>query len=403
MKNVAILIIVCIVVVGGFFLYLNKSGSENKKDNLSETKDSNQLQTELSDDQLKERIGQMIMTGFRGTEARENSDIYKMIKDVKIGGVVLFDYDIPSGSFPRNITSYEQTKKLTSDIQKYSITPLFVAVDAEGGNVNRLKQKYGFLPIVSEEKMGQDKTLQTTYKESTELAVELRGLGFNMNLAPVVDVNINPKNPIIGALMRSFSSDAKEVSKQAKIFIENLQEDDIVAVAKHFPGQGSATEDSHDGQVDITNTYKNEELLPYQNLNNDGLLKAVMVAHIINKNIDKNYPASLSEIFLQNILRNQIGFTGVIISDDMQMAAISDNYELDEAIITAINAGIDVVIVSNNGPDGYDKDMAQKVRDIIFNAIKEGKIKEWRITESYNRILDLKKEFGIIFSAKINE
>ena len=355
---------------------------------------------ELSDEQLKNEIGQMIITGFRGTEISENSDVYKIIKDVKVGGVVLFDYDVPSSSFPRNIVNYEQAKNLIFDIQKYSATPLFIAVDAEGGNVNRLKQKYGFLPIVSAEKMGQDKTLQTTYKESTDLAVELRGLGFNMNLAPVVDVNINSKNPIIGVLGRSFSSDAKEVSKQAKIFIENLQEDDIVAVAKHFPGQGSATEDSHDGQVDITNTYKNEELLPYQNLNNNGLLKAVMVAHIINKNIDKNYPATLSEIFLQNILRKQVGFNGVIISDDMQMAAISKNYSFDEAIITAINAGVDMLTVLNNSPNGYDKDLALKTRNIIFDAVKSGKIKEQRITGSYNRILNLKKEFGIVYSAE---
>ena len=400
MKNVAILIIVCIVVVGGFFLYLNKSGSENKKDNLSETKDSNQLQTELSDDQLKERIGQMIMTGFRGTEARENSDIYKMIKDVKIGGVVLFDYDIPSGSFPRNITSYEQTKKLTSDIQKYSITPLFVAVDAEGGNVNRLKQKYGFLPIISAAKMGQDKTFQTVYKESVELAMELKGLGFNMNLAPVVDLNINPKNPIIGALERSFSSDSKEVVQQAKIFIENHLKSDVIAVAKHFPGQGSATKDSHNEIIDITDTYKTEELIPYQDLNNQGLLKAVMVGHTMNRNIDKNHPATLSSIFLEDILRNQIGFKGVIISDDIQMAAISNNYRLEEAIIMAINAGIDVVTVLNNSPNGYDKDIAQKVRDMIFDAVRSNKIKEIRITESYDRILDLKKQFGIVQSVK---
>src|SRR3989344_4880109 len=168
---------------------------------------SGAVSTKLSDDQLKEEIGQMIMTGFRGTEVSENSDVYKMIKDIKIGGVVFFDYDVPSNSFPRNIVNYEQTKKLISDIQKFSAIPLFAAVDVEGGNINRLKQKYGFLPIVSAEKMGQDKTLQTTYKESRELSVELKGLGFNMNLAPVVDVNLNPKNPIIGALGRSFSSD----------------------------------------------------------------------------------------------------------------------------------------------------------------------------------------------------
>jgi beta-N-acetylhexosaminidase len=175
----------------------------------------------LTDKQLREEIGQMIMIGFRGTTATENSEIARIIKDVRIGGVTLFDYDTPSNSFPRNIVSPEQTKKLISDIQKYSATPLFVAVDAEGGSVNRLKQKYGFLPIISAQKMGQDKTLQTTHKESTELAGELKGLGFNMNFAPVVDLNINPKNPIIGLLGRSFSENPNEVFGNAEVFIKN--------------------------------------------------------------------------------------------------------------------------------------------------------------------------------------
>jgi len=400
---IIIIIIFCLVSIGGIFLYLNRSNLNIYKFDITEMKNLPQAQTGLSDEQLKERIGQMIMTGFRGTEVLENSDVYRMIKDVKVGGVVLFDYDIPSDSFPKNILNYKQTKKLISDIQKYSATPLFVAVDAEGGNVNRLKQKYGFLPIVSAQRMGQDKTLQTVYKESTELSIELKELGFNMNFAPVVDINLNPKNPAIGALERSFSSDPKEVIRQAKVFIENHLKYDVIAVAKHFPGQGGATEDSHDGTVDITNTYKSEELSPYQDLNNEDLLKAVMVSHTINKDIDKNYPATLSFAFLQNILRDQIGFNGVIISDDMQMAAISNNYKLDEAVIMAINAGIDVITILNNSPVGYDKDIARKVRDAIFTAVKGGKIKEQRITESYSRILELKNEFGITISAESDD
>jgi len=393
-KFLLIVITLAIISGGGILFY-------NGKSEFAYPLEVNKLEEViLADGELKEKIGQMIMIGFRGTEAPENSDISKIIKDIKIGGVVLFDYDVPSNTFPRNIVNYGQTKKLISDIQKYSSTPLFVAVDAEGGNVNRLKQKYGFLPIVSAEKMGQDKTLQTTYKESTELAGELKDLGFNMNLAPVVDLNINPKNPIIGALGRSFSSDPEEVVNNARVFIENHSKNNIITVEKHFPGHGSATKDSHKGLTDVTDTYKNEELSPYQKLNEEGLLKAVMVAHIINKKIDKNYPATLSEYFLQNILRNQIGFKGIIISDDMQMSAISNNYKLDEVVIMAINAGVDIISVLNNSPSGYDNKMAYKVRDIIFNAVKENKIKEEKIIESYNRILDLKKEFKIIQSAK---
>lgn len=388
MKKIIILTAVLFVFITFFWIFFYPKNGEQNKMNVSL----------LPDNQLKEQIGQMIMVGFRGTEASENSDVYKMIKDAKVGGVVLFDYDLPSASFPRNIVNYNQTKKLISDIQKYSATPLFVAVDAEGGNVNRLKQKYGFLPIVSAKTMGQDQTLQTIYAESESLAEELKALGFNMNLAPVVDVNINPENPIIGALGRSFSNDPNKVSELAKIFTENHLKNGVVAVAKHFPGQGSAKEDSHYGISDITNTYRAKELLPYENLNGEGLLKAVMAAHIINKKIDQKYPATMSSVFLQDILRNQIGFNGVIISDDMQMAAITENYKLDDAIVSALNAGIDILTISNNSKNGYDPDAALKIRDIIFNAVKNGKINQQKIIDSYNRIISLKKDFGIINS-----
>ncbi|MCX6721184.1 MAG: hypothetical protein NT026_01110 [Candidatus Staskawiczbacteria bacterium] len=395
-KIILFFIVIIGLITAGIFLYNNgifkklpvASGPQNGEKKV------------LSDEELKEEIGQMIMAGFRRTEANEDSEIYKIIKDVKIGGVVLFDRDVPSASFPRNIVSPAQTKKLISDIQKYSKTPLFVAVDAEGGNINRLKEKYGFSKILSAQEMGKDKTLKTTQTESKKLAQELKNAGFNMNLAPVVDVNINPKNPIIGVFGRSFSANADEVSSNAKVFIKSHSDENIIAVAKHFPGQGSATQDSHLGITDVTNTYSQKELVPYQELVKSNLLDAVMAAHVINKNIDENYPASLSENFLQNILRKQIGFNGVIISDDLQMGAISKNYGFKEAVIRAVNAGNDILTVLNNSTEGYDKELAYETRDIIFNAVKEGKIKEGRIEESYNRIINLKKKFKIIASAQ---
>lgn len=376
-----------ILIVGVFFYY---SKTVTKQVSLSVE------QSKLTDAELKDKIGQMIMVGFRGTEAKEDSDIFKIIKDVKIGGVMLFDFDVPSKSSSKNIESPKQVKELISDIQKYSEVSIFVAIDAEGGNVNRLKEKYGFSSIISAEKMGKDTTLQTTIKESEKLAKELQFLGVNMNLAPVVDVNINPQNPIIGALGRSFSASATEVYNNAKVFIQNHKNNNVISVEKHFPGQGSATADTHLGLVDITSIYKTQELEPYEKLNKDKLLSAVMVAHVINKNIDKNYPASLSAKFLQDILRKQIGFNGVIISDDMQMSALTDNYNFDESIILAINAGVDVISISNNTSKGYDGSIAHKVRDVIFNAVKNNEISEQRIIESFDRIIKIKKQFRII-------
>lgn len=350
----------------------------------------------LSDLELKKEIGQMIMVGFRGTTAVSGSDIYNAIKEVGVGGVSLSDYDVPSKSYPRNIANPAQTKKLIADLKKYSTIPLFVGVDAEGGNVNRLKPQYGFLPIMSPAAMGFDKTGKTVDVESTKLANELSWLGFNMNFAPVVDVNINPKNPIIGALGRSFSADYQAVINNASVFIANHLKNNIITVEKHFPGQGSAASDDHLGSTDVTNTYKKEELIPYRKLNDQGKLNAVMSAHIINKNVDAKNPATLSSAFLQDILRKQIGFKGVVISDDMQMGAITGGYTFEQSIVAAINAGCDVVYFFNNSPAGYDAKIAYKVRDAIFYAVRRGQIKEVRITESYNRIIALKKQFKII-------
>jgi beta-N-acetylhexosaminidase len=350
----------------------------------------------LNNQELKEKIGQMIMIGFRGTQATEDSSIVKIIKDVEVGGVSFSDWDVPSNSFPRNIIDPQQTEKLISDLQKYSDMPLLVGIDVEGGNVNRLKPKYRFESILSAERMGKDKSLRTVDVESKKIAEELKDLGFNMNFAPVVDLNVNPKNPIIGSLERSFSSSSEEVVNNARIFINNLEENNIISVVKHFPGQGSATTDTHLGITDVTDTYTKEELIPYQKLNEEGLISAVMTAHIIDRNIDDK-PATLSKAFLQDILRKQIGFKGVIISDDIQMGAISI-YSLEEAVISAINAGCDIVYAFNNIVEGYDENIAYKIRDIIFNAVKTGKISEKRIVESYNRILDLKKQFKIFLT-----
>ena len=381
----ALLILVVISVALFYYMKDDKSISQNEND-----------VSVVPEVDLRSKIGQMILLGFRGTTVTKDLPISTMIKDLQIGGIILFDYDVPSQSFPRNITGPAQVKQLIADLQSYSATPLFVSVDAEGGNVNRLKEKYGFANILSAKDMGKDATLKTTERESVALAQELKELGFNMNFAPVVDVDINPGNPVIGALGRSFSLNPKTVTDHAKVFIENHLANNIIPVAKHFPGHGSSTRDSHLGLVDITQTYKNEELLPYKILQKEGLLDVVMTAHIMNKNIDKNNPATLSPLFIKNILREEIGFGGVVISDDMQMNAIVDHYGFKEAVIGAVNAGCDILLLSNNGTAKYDEELASKAIDIIYNTVQDGTILEKTIEDSYNRIIHLKEKFGIL-------
>lgn len=358
--------------------------------------ETKRAEEKFNEEELKEKIGQMIMVGFRGTSISEASSIVKAIQDLKLGGVILFDFDVPSKSFPRNILNPEQTKRLISDLQEISPTPLFIAVDAEGGKINRLKARYGFLEILSPKELGKRGDKNLTEKESFKLSKQLKDLGFNMNFAPVVDLNLNPQNPIIGKLGRSFSSDPEEVFLHSKIFIENHLQNDIIPIVKHFPGHGSSFADSHLEIANVSNSWNEEELIPYKKLNKENLLFGVIVGHIFNSNIDKDYPASLSEIFLQKILREEINFKGVIISDDMQMKAITKHYGMEEAIIKAINAGVDILLFSNNSELQYDEKLPYKVFDIIYQAVKEGKIKNERIIEASERIFNLKKEFGII-------
>ncbi|MGK7370566.1 MAG: glycoside hydrolase family 3 N-terminal domain-containing protein, partial [Candidatus Halalkalibacterium sp. M3_1C_030] len=201
---------------------------------------------------LDEKIGQMLKIGFRGISIDENSPIVEDIRKYHIGGVVLFDYDVPRDTAYRNISSPEQVRQLTQDLQKFANIPLIIAIDQEGGKVARLKPRYGFEQSVSAQQLGSLQNADSTRKYARQTGETLSELGINTNLAPVVDVNINPQNPVIGGIERSFSADPEVVSRQAKIYIETLHEYGIITTLKHFPGHGSSKDDSHLGVVDVT-------------------------------------------------------------------------------------------------------------------------------------------------------
>ena len=369
--------IILILIIALFFFFLTKNHLYDPP---------------KEDEELRNKIEQMLVIGFRGTTA--NQYITQTLKDMNLSGVILFDRDVPSrGEVERNIVNPDQTKKLISDLKEIR-NDIFVAVDAEGGYVNRLKEKYGFTNIPSAEEMGKG-SIEQTKEHGIFLGQQLSELGFNLNFAPVVDVNVNPENPVIGYLERSFSDNPENVYSHAKSFIEGLHQSNIISAIKHFPGHGSSENDSHLGMVDITNTYKEEELLPYKLLIEDGYNDMIMTAHIINNNIDENYPATLSPLFLQNILRQELGFNGVIVSDDMQMGAIIDHYGFEEGLIMAINAGCDLLILSNNGIGEYNELISVKAVDAIINAIEKNLISVDQINQSYNRIQNLKENYDI--------
>ncbi|UQY80016.1 glycoside hydrolase family 3 protein [Candidatus Hepatincola sp. Av] len=334
------------------------------------------------------KIGQMLMLGFSGTTI--NKELADYIQKYHIGGVTLFNKPLANGK-TSNITSKQQVEKLNASMQALADIKLFISVDQEGGFVARLNKSNGFRTYKSPASLGAMNNADAVYNESTQIAKDLKNSGFNMNFAPAIDVNINPNNPIIGAVDRSFSNDPNKVIVYGNAYIQGQHKYGIITSLKHFPGHGSSTKDSHLGLVDITNTYKPQEMKPFKEIIQNNYQDTVMVAHLINSKIDSKYPASLSRKFITEILREQLKFNGVVISDDLKMGAIEKYYGLDEAVTSFINAGGDIIAYSNNLGE-YNKNVAAKIVVIIKKNIKNGKISMDRINESYLRIMKLKKE-----------
>jgi beta-N-acetylhexosaminidase len=340
------------------------------------------------DASLEAKIGQMLMVGFRGLEVSDDHFIVHDVRERNLGGVVLFDYDVPSQSPARNIESPSQVKALTASLQANSATPLLIAIDHEGGTLTRLKEERGFPPTLSHQELGEIDDVDLTHKQSATMAQTLAELGINLNLAPVVDLNVNPDNPIIGKYERSFSADHQVVTRHAIAFIEAHHEQGVLCAIKHFPGHGSATGDTHEGWVNVTKTWSWGELLPFAHMAEAGLADAIMTAHVFNANFDADDPATLSSEIIGGLLRGKLAYDGVIISDDMQMDAIINHYDFGEAIQKAIQAGVDVLAFANNS--AYEEDIVGRAVTHIKHLVKEGIISEARIDASYRRIKQLK-------------
>jgi beta-N-acetylhexosaminidase len=339
-------------------------------------------------DSLSIKIGQMLMIGFRGMEAKEGSSIAADIRERRIGGVVLFDYDVQSATPIRNIDSPVQLRRLTLELQQLAPIPLLVAIDQEGGRVCRLKPARGFPPAVSAASLGSLDNAAATQEAAESTAALLETLGINMNFAPDVDLNVNPNNPVIGKLDRSFSANPDVVTRQARLFVDAFHRNGVIAALKHFPGHGSSTTDTHKDFTDVTTTWSRTELAPYRRLIGEGYDDPVMTAHVFNARLDSRYTATLSKATVSGLLRDELGFRGVVVSDDMQMKAIADRYGLEEAIRLAIDAGVDILLFGNNV--SYDPEIATKAVGIIRSLVENGKISPDRIDASYRRIMALK-------------
>ncbi len=339
---------------------------------------------------LEEKIAQMIMIGFRGTHLNGKTPIVRAIERLKLGNVWLTDNESPMGETLGNISSIDQVCELTHDLQSLADIPLFIAIDAEGGEVIRLKEKYGFPRFPSPQEFGTRDNLEYTRDQSTRLAALLAKLGINFNFSPVLDLNKNPNNPVIGGRGRAISANAAVVIRHARIIAECMRQFGVLTLGKHFPGHGSSTTDSHLDQVDISETWDSDELEPYKVLITENLLDGVLPAHIMHRRFDCHYPASLSAPILQSLLRHELNFQGLIVSDDLNMGAIGHHFTPKESVLQAVNAGVNILLYSNVGQ--YDENIAEKTLEIIHNAVIKGQIPQSCIDESVQRILNYKNK-----------
>ena len=338
-------------------------------------------------DSLRWKLGQMIIVGFVGQTVPDS--VLADLSTQNLGGIVL-----STGN--GNLKSPTQIQQLIAQIKGEAQTPPFIAVDQEGGNVARLNSTNGFKSTYTAYQLGTTfASLDSTQAEAALMASWLTTCGFNVNFAPVADVDVNPTSPAIGYYGRSFSADPLIVAAHDKMFIDQFHAANIVTTLKHFPGHGSAGTDSHLTLPDITNTWTSAELIPYQELLKTNSVDMVMVGHLYDANIDSVYPTSLSHATIQRLLRDSLNYNGVVITDDLyNMKAITDNYGFYDAAQLSINAGTDILLYVYNLENNAS--LCRQLIDSLESKVHRGLIPEARIDESYNRILQLKARYTII-------
>lgn len=374
-------------------LFLALNGCASNQLNGEDKKPLIEQETAVVDTKtLEQKIGSMLMVGFMGTTAPKNSQICKDIQKYNLAGVVLFDVNPVNHLQAKNISSKNQVAKLTQELQSCSRDgKLLISVDQEGGKVQRLKSAYGFygnFPKASDVSRLSDAVVKEHYEK---MGGELISVGINYNLAPDVDLAINKRNHVIYQLGRSFGSDPKQVVKYSSIFMDAMHDNGVLTSIKHFPGHGSSLGDTHKGFVDVSNEWKKVELEPYRLLAKTATIDTVMVAHVFNKNIDPEYPATLSNKTVNQLLRKEFGFDGVVITDDLQMGAINNKYGLKNTLKLAIGAGNDILLFGNQ--------MALKsmvktdtLVDTVKSLIKSGEVRLADIEKSNERLERLKEK-----------
>lgn len=336
-------------------------------------------------------IGRMFMVGFSGQTCRPGDWIFKAVAELRVGGVILFARNV-DGSV-QNISAPSQLHELIAQLREAAgRRPLCISVDQEGGMVCRLRADDGFPASLSARELARLSDGEIRERAS-QMAMTLAEMGINWNLAPVVDLDLHPDNPIIGRYGRSFGADPDRVTHVARLFIQAHHAAGVACCLKHFPGHGSAGQDSHQGFVDVSDCWQQRELVPFARLIEDGHADAIMTGHLINRRLDgSGLPATLSRPVMQDLLRNELGFTGVIVSDDLQMGAITRKWGLAEAVRQAVQAGVDLLTIGNNLASG-EADVVQAIA-AVEKMLDRGEVDADYIRAAIGRVTTLQEKIS---------
>ncbi len=356
-----------------------------QEDIIDKNKDD-EIKNMLESMTLEEKVGQVFIVAFRNNERNCSLRVLdektkRQLEKYHLGGIVLFS---------KNIDTIPQTEKLIDDMQKTAKIPLFIAIDEEGGCVSRLNgsSKMHATKLPGNRILGQTNNPELAYEVGKLLGRELSALGINMNFAPVADVNTNPNNVVIGD--RSFGSDEFKTGFMVEAMVKGMQEQNVSAVIKHFPGHGDTSLDTHKGTVVISHDYerlKQIELIPFQR-GIQAEVDGVMTAHIqIPQITNDSMPATLSPEILDEILRIDLQHEGLIITDALEMGAISNYWTTEQAVVKAFSAGADILLMPLSLEEGYQG---------LLHAVQNGQISEERLDESVRRILYIKQKRKIL-------
>jgi beta-N-acetylhexosaminidase len=332
---------------------------------------------------LRTKIARLLLVGFRGLEIGPDDPITAALGG-GLGGVILFDRDQTTGG-QRNIVSPKQLAALTASLRAAASGPLLIAIDQEGGRVSRLNPARGFPATRTQAAIGATDDPAVARTVGVAMGTTMHAAGIDLDLAPVVDVNVNPTNPAIGALGRSFSADPSIVAAMAEAEIRGLHEAGVRSTIKHFPGLGSAAANTDFAVVDVTRTWTMAELDPYETLSGAGVVDAVMSGNIVNRTLDPDgVPASLSAPMIEGWLRGRLGWMGAVVTDDLGAVAITSRFNQADTVARALGAGNDLLVFANQAT--YVPDLAARLIDRIAALVAAGRVTEARIDASIARL-----------------